>query len=688
MKFNKYTALLLSCLLIFNFIPPMAMAENATISNESAQKINISLTERAIPESIEKEMKDCIKKIYGADKVDDIYSHIYMLAQKAKAQRPEHLIKDDLNRPSDWYKDEIIYMFYADQFGVSSTIKPNTFKDTIGMLDYLKDLGVTTIYILPFADSPMCDSGFDVRNPRNVRKELGGLDEFKQFISAAREKGFKIKADLVLNHFSDQHEWFKQATKGDLDKLHYFVVKDKMPEFNKYKDDKLGWVVEYKEDDGSISKRRLIFPEQTEHNYRKITINNEDYYLYHTFYPFQLDINWDNPEVLYYNLETITFWANLGIDIFRMDAIPYLMKENGTNAENLPRTHETIKLLSLFLQSIAPRSVIQAEACQLPSKILPYFGKERTINEVIANKEKELKRTDEVQIAYHFPYMPAIWASLITADNRYFWKAHKQTPEIPSTASWAIFLRVHDELTLEMVNKKTRELIYEDLEPKGAEFRKGFGVSGRMANFLDNDPDRISMAFSILMSLPGIPIIYYGDEIASQNNFYNAKRFARLREMKEKNKNKNSQNGTELLSYFDSRDINRGAIRAKNFYNAQQDSKVYKRVRQLIKVRKENPVISRGTFTQIKTNTPEVFAYTRTYNNDKVIIINNLSNKKIRAEIELPTDTIWTGDKDIMLTDLLNKRKIKVSISTTNKKMTMLLRPYDTAWLKMDKEQK
>lgn len=683
MNLKRCAAILLSALMMLTITNPITLANDLVSDKENRNsKFNAVITQRAIPESIEKEMKECIKKIYGQDKVDEIYSHIYILAQKAKSERPAYLLKDDLTRSSDWYKDEIIYMFYADQFGVRSTIKPNTFKDSIGMLDYLKDLGVTTIYILPFADSPMGDAGFNIRNPRNVRADLGGLEEFKEFITAAREKGFKIKADLVLNHFSDQHEWFKQALNGDIDKLHYFVVKEEMPQFTKYKDDKLGWVVEYKESDGSVSKRRLIFPEQTEHNYRKVTINNKDYYVYHTFYPFQLDINWENPEVLYYNLETITFWANLGIDIFRMDAIPYLMKENGTNAENLPRTHDTIKLLSLFLQSIAPRSVIQAEACQLPNKILPYFGKERTYTETINNEEKEITRTDEVQIAYHFPYMPAIWASLITADNRYFWKAHKQTPEIPTTASWAIFLRVHDELTLEMVNKKTRELIYEDLEPKGAEFRKGFGVSGRMANFLDNNPDRISMAFSILMSLPGIPIIYYGDEIASQNNFYNARRFARIREMREKNKS--SKNSTELLSYFDSRDINRGAIRAKNFYNAQENSKVYKRVKQLIKVRKENPVISRGTFTQVKTKSPEIFAYTRTYGDEKVIIINNLSDKKVQAEIELPTDTIWTGDKDLMLTDLLNNRKLKVSISTTNKKMTLLLRPFDTAWLKME----
>lgn len=683
MKFNKFTALILSFLMVFNCFIPAAFAQSAEKSQTKEEIGSYNpLTERAISEQIEKEMKDSIKKIFGEDKVNEIYSHIYMLAQKAKSQRPDYLIKDDLNRTSDWYKDEIIYMFYADQFGVHSSIRPNTFKDTIGMLDYLKDLGVTTIYILPFADSPMGDAGFDIRNPRNVRTELGGLDEFQQFVTAAGKKGFKIKADLVLNHFSDQHEWFQQALKGDVDKLHYFVVKEEMPQFTKYKDEKLGWVVEYKEADGSVSKRRLIFPEQTEHNYRKVTIDNKDYYVYHTFYPFQLDINWENPEVLYYNLETITFWANMGIDIFRMDAIPYLMKENGTNAENLPRTHETIRLLSLFLQSIAPRSVIQAEACQVPNKIMPYFGKERQIKEEINNQEKEITRTDEVQIAYHFPYMPAIWASLITADNRYFWKAHKQTPEIPSTASWAIFLRVHDELTLEMVNKKTRELIYEELEPKGEEFRKGFGVSGRMANFLDNDPDRISMAFSILMSLPGIPIIYYGDEIASQNNFFNAKRFARIREMRQ---NKGSaKDGTKLLSYFDSRDINRGAIRSKYFYNAQQDNKVYKRVKQLISVRKANPVMSRGTFTQLKTKSPAVFSYTRAYENEKIIVINNLSDKKVRAEIDLPTNSIWTKDKEIMLTDLLNNRKIKVSVSTTNKKMTLLLRPYDTAWLKME----
>ena len=560
---KKLTSLLLTLLLTFNFAAVEAVAIDSI-----QQKEVIKQEENAIiPSKLEKEIKTSLAKVYGQDNVEVMYSNILEIAKKAKEQRSLSLLEDDLNRKSDWYKDEVIYMFYANHFGVKSLDKNNTFKDDIEMLDYLKGLGVTTIYILPFVDSPMEDAGFDIRNPRDIRADLGGMFEFQKFLSAARAKGFKIKADLVLNHLSDQHEWFQQALKGDTSKINYFVVREQMPEYTKYKDPKLGWVAEYKEANGKTSKRRIIFPEITENNYRKVTINNKDYYFYHTFYPFQLDINWENPKVLYYNLETIAFWANQGVDIFRMDAIPYLIKEDGTNAENLEETHRIIKILSAFIQAVAPRSVIQAEACQMPNKILPYFGTERKFKDEIKGKEKEITRTDEVQIAYHFPYMPAIWASLVTADNSYFWKAYKQTPQIPETASWALFLRVHDELTLEMVNQKTRELIFDDLAPKGAAFRKGFGVSGRMANFLDNNPDRIGMAFSILMSLPGIPIIYYGDEIGIQNNFANAKKSAKLRENKQKSA-KSVKNNVSMLSYFDSRDINRGPITQKTFEDA------------------------------------------------------------------------------------------------------------------------
>lgn len=649
----------------------------------SAQAQNF---ESLVPKKLETSMKDSIAHIYGKEQVEVIYPQIENIIKRAKFQRAKDLYEDDLKRDSDWYKEEVIYMFYPDQFGVDEAGKPATFKTMIGMLDYLKDLGVTTIYILPFADSPMGDSGFDVRDPKNVRADLGGIEEFEQFICAARQRGFKLKADLILNHFSDQHEWFQQALKGDINKLHYFIAREDMPEYRQYKDEKQGYMVEYKEKDGTVTKRRLIFPEITDNHYRKVTINGKDYYVYHTFYPFQLDVNWENPQVLYYMLDAVAFWANMGIDIFRMDAIPYLSKEEGTNAENLPKTHYVIQLISAFLQTIAPRSVIQAEACQQPKKILPYFGTERKVEHKIKDNLKEITRTDEVQLCYHFPYMPAIWASLVTADNSYFWKAYRNTPKIPDSAAWTMFLRVHDELTLEMVNEKTRELLFDGLSPKGATFRKGYGVSGRLASFLDNNPDRIGMAFSILLSLPGVPIIYYGDEIGMPNNFVNAKETAKKREAKQKADKKANPNKAKMLSYFDSRDINRGPIKQKVFYDAMKNTdsynhRVYARVQKLIKVRKQYPVMTRGTFTEIKTETPDVFAYVREYNDDRIVVINNLSPDKAKATVIFTDDNFGKKSKDIFLKDLLTDKMVRAKVQ--NKKLTVRLKPYDAMWLKM-----
>lgn len=664
--------------ILFNYITPTFAFTGGFITNPKI--IDSVQTENIVSTDVEKRLKTSIAKVYGNEQVDEIYVNILKIIKETRYKRSEKLKKEDLNRSNDWYKDEIIYMFYVDQFGVDDDMSPNTFYKSVKMLRYLKDLGVTTIYMLPFADSPMGDAGFDVRNPRDVRKDLGGMQEFIQFITEAKRQGFKIKSDLVLNHFSEQHEWFKEAQNGDLDKLDYFVVSEKEPEKKVYKDEKIGYIAEYKHDSGKISKRRLIFPEITQSNYRKVTINGKDYYLYHTFYPFQLDINWENPQVLYYNLETIAFWANLGIDIFRMDAIPYLIKEEGTNAENLPKTHEIIKILSTFLQETAPRSVIQVEACQPPKKLLPYFGTENKVEINIDNKIKELTRTNEAQIAYHFPYMPAIWATIVSGDNSYFWKTHKKTPQIPDSASWTVFLRVHDELTLEMVNKETRELLYEDLADKGAEFRKGFGISGRLANFLDNDIDRINMTFAILLSLKGIPIIYYGDEIGSQNNFSYAQRWAKIRERRDKKKNKNS----EMLSYFDSRDIHRGAIKRNTFYRAMYrnnnfNSKIYKNVKRLIEVRKNYNTISRGDFIEVKSDKPQVFSYLRKGTYDKILMVNNLSDKKVFAELDTNHLNLNETDTEIKMQELITKEP-KIFI-IENKKLIIKLKPYETMWL-------
>ena len=486
------SSLILACMCT-SYTAPVVMAQDSLLQDVAFTQQ--SAAPKLLTRKTEKELKSAISKLYGADMTEEVYSNLLKIAQTAHDNRSIELKEQDKIRVADWYKDEIIYMFYTDRFGVVTPEKPNQFKDTEKMLDYLSDLGVTTLYILPFAESPMGDAGFDVNNPDNVRRDLGGMAQFEDFVKTAKAKGFKIKADLIYNHFSDKHEWFQQALKGDLGKINYFVVKEEMPEYTKYNDEKKGVIVEYKEANGKISKRRLIFPQITENHYRKVTIQDKDYYFYHTFYPFQLDINWTNPEVLYYCLETLSNWANRGIDIFRLDAVPYFIKEDGTDAENHPLTHQILKILSIYLQITAPSSVIIAEACQVPKDIVPYFGSERKTTAIIDEQELNFKRTDEFQLAYHFPYMPALWATLVTADNKHFIEANKATPQIPQSAAWATFLRLHDELTLEMIAPETREILYNSLVRKGVGFREGLGVSGRMADFLDYNPQRISMAF-------------------------------------------------------------------------------------------------------------------------------------------------------------------------------------------------
>lgn len=634
---------------------------------------------------IRKELKISILNVYGPDKVEEVYNQLIKLAASARDNRPQKLKQQDIKRNSDWYKDEIIYMFYVNQFGVVQNNKDNTFNNTEEMLDYLQDLGVTTLYLLPFVDSPMEDAGFDVKNPQDVRRELGGMKQFEHFIKTAKDKGFNIKADLVLNHLSDKHEWFKKLQSGDTTYLDYFIWRDKMPEYKKYSDEKLGTVIEYTEDNGQISKRRLIFPENTETNWREVKVNiknengeNEEktYYLYHTFYPFQLDINWENPDVLYYMLDTITKWANLGVDIFRMDAIPYLSKEAGTNAENQPKTHSIINILSNYIQLTAPTSVIQVEACQHPKDIIPYFGKTRSVNIKIDDYDKELSRTSEAQIAYNFPYMNAIWASLVSEDKKYFINTYKKTPSIPKNTSWGVFLRVHDELTLEMVSPEVRNLIFENLEPKGAGFRNGFGVSGRLANFLDKNPDRINLAFAIMLSTPGIPIIYYGDEVGVTNNFENAKKSAIHRENK----------FLKLLSVFDSRDINRGPVPKKLFYGSQKgwylfNSKVYNNTKHLLEVRKSLPVMSDGSFDILRSSSKNCLSYIRKNKERQILVINNLSNEKIATDIYLPIANILKSNKKITrLKNLLSNDNIKVNVTYPDNAVHLLLAPYEVLW--------
>jgi maltose alpha-D-glucosyltransferase/alpha-amylase len=634
----------------------------------------LEIIERAGTESksffkqFETDIKPALERVYGKDKVDEIFVRILEIIERARSERAVLLKIDDMTIDCAWYKDEIIYTFYADQFGVKDENTTNTFKDLIEMLPYLKDLGVTTLYILPFMDSPMGDAGFDIRDPQEVREDLGGIAEFDQFMEEAKKSGFKIQADLVLNHFSDQHEWFQAALNGDLSKLDYFIYRKEPPT---YECSQNGTIIKYFEENGiPISERRKIFIDACEEtHYRKVSIKGQDFYLYHTFYPFQLDINWENPEVLYYVLEKIiAFWSNKGIDIFRLDAIPFLIKEKGTNAENRPKTHCIIKILSLFNQALGPRSIFHAEACEPPEEILKYFGKERTFN---IYGGKNLTRTDKVQVAYNFPLMPAIWASLITGNNEYFWNVYKETPAIPESVAWAQFLRVHDELTVEMADTDIREIIYDALISKGEEF-KSLGISGRMANFLDKNPAKIKLAFSMLLSLPGIPVIYYGDEIGAKNNMDYGKEA-------EKKRKEILDKIDSNLSCFDSRDINRGPILKSDLYSSQEDSIIYKTVKNLIEVRKGTPVLRRGKLFRLESDKKEVFSYLIEDIDQSILVVNNLSGEKLEVTITLLNNLVEKINKTKYMVNLIDRGKINVCLNC--KKLIIPLDPYQTLWL-------
>jgi maltose alpha-D-glucosyltransferase/alpha-amylase len=648
-----------------------------------------TLLDDIFPIGLSEDMKVAIQLIYGSSVTENIYTNIAERVCAIRAQRSAELLAEDFNRPSDWYRNEIIYMFYAERFGVDEAGRPNTFKTLIPMLDYLRDLGVTALYMLPFLDSPMIDAGFDVSDYRRVRDDLGGNAEFELFLAEAKRRGFKIKADLILNHISDRHAWFRAAAQGDADKLDYFVVRETPPRYQVRHTAREGTVVVYTEADGGESHRRLVFPDIAHSHYRRERVADpnggpeRELYFYHTFYPHQLDLNWLNPAVLYEAIDLLGFWANKGVDIFRLDAIPFFVKKPGTNSESLPETHAVVKILSACLQAMAPATVIQAEACQWPCDIRPYYGEERRYALAVpGHGEKTLIRTDEVQIAYHFPWMPAIWASMVTGDPATFWEATKETPPIPASAGWAIFLRVHDELTLEMVDPQTRQVVYDALVSRGEPFRAGLGISGRLADFLDNDPRRIALIHSILLSLPGIPILYFGDEIGENNNPAFMRRAAEEREA--------CSAGSDHLgvkTFTDTRDLGRAPIARQRFLEAAADAAneaeppktlagiVLQTLKRLIRARKADDVLVKGELSRVQASDPAILAYLRTLNDEARLIVHNLS-----GEPRTVTLKVSAAFRKNRLLDVQSGQSA-TGIALASDGIQLTLDPYQSYWL-------
>ena len=380
-----------------------------------------------------------------------------------------------------WYKDAIIYELHVRAFADSNNDGIGDFQGIISKLDYLQDLGVTCIWILPFFPSPLRDDGYDIANYTDVNPSYGTLSDFKQFLDAAHQRNMQVMIELVINHTSDQHPWFKAARlapPGSLDREMYV----------------------WSQTDQLYKNARIIFTDTEKSNWT--WDDAAQAYYWHRFFSHQPDLNWDNPRVMEEILKAMRFWLDMGVDALRMDAIPYLVERDGTSCENLPETHHVIKAIRAAIDADYANRLILAEANQWPADVRPYFGD-----------------GDECHMAFHFPLMPRIYMALRQEDRLPITDIMAQTPPIPDSCQWGLFLRNHDELTLEMVTDDERDYMYfaYSADPR---MRINVGIRRRLAPLVDNNRRRIELLNSLLLSFPGTPILYYGDEIGMGDNIY------------------------------------------------------------------------------------------------------------------------------------------------------------------------
>jgi maltose alpha-D-glucosyltransferase / alpha-amylase len=380
-----------------------------------------------------------------------------------------------------WYKDAVIYELHIRAFTDSNNDGIGDFAGLLTRLDYLKDLGVSCIWVLPFFPSPLRDDGYDIANYTDVNPSYGTLNDFKAFLDAAHQRGMQVMIELVINHTSDQHPWFKAAK----------LAPPGSPERNMYV---------WSDTDQKYKDARIIFTDTEKSNWT--WDETAKAYYWHRFFSHQPDLNFDNPMVVDEVLKAMRFWLDMGVDALRMDAIPYLCERDGTSCENLPETHVVIKKLRAVIDAEYSNRLILAEANQWPADVRPYFGD-----------------GDECHMAFHFPLMPRIYMALRQEDRLPITDIMAQTPPIPDNCQWGLFLRNHDELTLEMVTDDERDYMYfaYSADPR---MRVNVGIRRRLAPLVDNNRRRIELLNSLLLSFPGTPILYYGDEIGMGDNIY------------------------------------------------------------------------------------------------------------------------------------------------------------------------
>ena len=487
-----------------------------------------------------------------------------------------------------WYKDAIIYELHVRAFADSNNDGIGDFPGLMGKLDYLQDLGVTCIWMLPFFPSPLRDDGYDIADYMSVHPDYGTLEEFRAFLDAAHARDLQVMIELVVNHTSDQHPWFKAAR----------LAAPGSPEREFYV---------WSDTDQKYKDARIIFTDTEKSNWTYDAAAKA--YFWHRFFSHQPDLNFDNPEVLQEVLRVMRFWLDMGVDGLRMDAIPYLVEREGTSCENLPETHAVMKEVRAAIDAEYSGRLILAEANQWPSDVRPYFGD-----------------GDECHMAFHFPLMPRIYMALRQEDRLPITEIMAQTPEIPSSCQWGLFLRNHDELTLEMVTEEERDYMYlaYSADPR---MRINIGIRRRLAPLVDNNRRRIELLNSLLLSFPGTPIIYYGDEIGMGDNIYLGDRNG-VRTPMQWNADRNAGFSHAVPAKLFSPVIMDPiwGYQAINVEAQQSDqSSLLQWMRNMIALRKLFQVFGRGSLEFLSPVNRKVLAYIRRYDDQRVLCVANLS---------------------------------------------------------------
>jgi maltose alpha-D-glucosyltransferase/alpha-amylase len=497
-----------------------------------------------------------------------------------------------------WYKDAVIYQLNVKSFFDSNDDGIGDFKGLTSKLEYIRDLGVNTIWLMPFYPSPLKDDGYDISDYQNVHPQFGTLDDFKAMLHEAHRLGLKVVTELIINHTSDQHPWFQAARAAPAGS----------PERDFYV---------WSDTDQKYLDTRIIFTDTETSNWTWDA--QAKAYYWHRFFSHQPDLNFDNPRVLEAVLLTMRFWLDMGVDGFRLDAIPYLVEREGTNNENLPETHAVIKQLRTAIDAHYQNRFLLAEANQWPEDVREYFGE-----------------GDECHMAYHFPLMPRIYMAIAQADRYPIIEIMQQTPDIPDTCQWAIFLRNHDELTLEMVTSKERDYMYTTYA-SDLQARINLGIRRRLAPLMENDLDRIKLMNSLLLSMPGSPILYYGDEIGMGDNFFIGDRNG-VRTPMQWSPDRNagfSRADPQRLYLPPIMDAVYGYPSTNVEAQSRDPSSLLSWTKRLLAVRKTSRAFGRGARRFLRPGNRKILAYLREFGDDTVLCVANLSRSAQPVELNL-----------------------------------------------------